>query len=105
MYISMKNKDAPFMCSIRVIHPMSLSRMIFTMTWNDMEVSAVYIIDTISPDAICIVSVNPSMNPIFHMYEIDVGVGRSKSDFFIIFVIGFVFISCFFIRMWLIEFD
>jgi len=31
MYIRIKNREAPFMWSIRVIHPMLLSRIIFTM--------------------------------------------------------------------------
>jgi len=61
-------------------------------------VSDVYIIDTISPEMICMVRIIPSMNPMFHMYEIEVGVGRSSKDFFIIFISGFFFISLFFIR-------
>jgi len=60
-------------------------------------VSEVYIIDTISPDTICIVKIIPSMNPMFHMYEIEVGVGRSRRDVFIIFITGFFFISFFFL--------
>jgi len=81
------------MCSIRVIHPMLLSRMIFTMMWNESVVSEVYIIDTINPDTICIVRIIPNMKPIFHIYEIDVGVGKSSSDLFIMFISGFFFIS------------
>lgn len=39
----------------------------------------------------------------FHRNEIDVGVGRSSNDFFIMLNIGFSFISCVFIRrMWLL---
>jgi len=82
MYISMKNRDAPFICIIRVIHPMLLSRIILIIIWNEILVSDVYIIDTISPDTICNVKIIPNMNPIFHIYEIEVGVGRSISDFF-----------------------
>ena len=99
IYISTKNRDAPFVWISREIHPMSLSRMIFTITENDTEVSAVYIIETPSPEMICSVKVNPRRNPKFHRNEIEVGVGRSIRDFFIILVIGLLFISCFFIKM------
>jgi len=95
MYISIKNKEAPFMCIIRVIHPILLSRIIFTIMWNEILVSGVYIIDTINPDIICNVKIIPSMNPIFHIYEIEVGVGRSISDFFSILIRAFFFISFF----------
>src|SRR5882672_9600924 len=78
---------------------MSLSRMILIITENAMEVSAVYIIETTIPEMICRVRVNPRRNPKFHKNEIDVGVGRSRRDFFIKFVIGFLFISWVFIRM------
>jgi hypothetical protein len=78
--------------------------MILTITENASEVSAVYIMDTTSPEMICSVNVNPSRNPKFHRNEIEVGVGRSKRDFFIRFVIGFIFISCFFIKMKCLEF-
>jgi hypothetical protein len=78
---------------------MSLSRIILIITENANEVSAVYIIDTTNPEMIWRVRVNPSKNPKFHKNEIEVGVGRSIKDFFIRFVIGFLFISCFFIRM------
>jgi len=40
MYRRMKNKEAPFMCVIRVAHPISLSRMIFTIVVKAVEVSA-----------------------------------------------------------------
>jgi hypothetical protein len=40
----------------------------------------------------------------FHMKEIDEGVGRSISDFFIVNVSGFFFISWFFIKRMLILF-
>jgi len=97
MYISTKNRDAPFVWISREIQPMSLSRMILIITENAKEVSAVYIIDTTRPEIICRVRVNPSRNPKFHRNEIEVGVGRSIRDFFIRFVIGLLFISCFFI--------
>lgn len=53
---------------------------------------------------ICSVRIIPRRNPIFHMNEIDEGVGRSISDFFIVNVIGFFFISWFFIKRMLILF-
>jgi len=52
-----------------------------------------------SPVRICNISVIPSRNPRFHRKEIDLGEGRSIRDLFIIFIKGWVFISCFFIRM------
>jgi len=55
--------------------------------------------DTISPEMICKVRIIPSINPMFHMYEIDDGVGRSSRDCFVIFIRGFFFISFFFIKM------
>jgi hypothetical protein len=78
---------------------MLLSRIILIITENANEVSAVYIIDITNPEMIWRVRVSPSKNPKFHKNEIEVGVGRSIRDFFIRFVIGFLFISCFFIRM------
>ena len=93
MYISTKNREAPFVWISRETHPISLSRMILIITENAREVSAVYIIDTTSPEMIWRVRVNPSRNPKFHKNEIEVGVGKSKRDFFIKFVTGLLFIS------------
>jgi len=73
--------------------------MILIITENASDVSAVYIIETTIPETIWRVRVNPRRNPKFHRKEIEVGVGRSIRDFFIRFVTGFIFISCFFIRM------
>jgi len=78
----MKNRDAPFMWIIRVTHPIELSRMMFTIASNALEVSAVNIIDRTSPEMICSISVKPNMKPIFHIMEIEIGAGRSKRDFF-----------------------
>jgi len=50
MYINTKNRDAPLVWISREIHPMSLSRMILTITENANEVSAVYIIDITVPE-------------------------------------------------------
>jgi hypothetical protein len=79
--------------------------MILTIMENAKEVSAVYIIDTTSPEMICRVRVNPRRNPKFHRNEIEVGVGKSSRDFFIRFVIGLFFISCIFIKMKSLMFD
>ena len=87
------------MCTIRVIQPMLLSFIMFTIDLKAVLVSAVYIIETIKPVAICRVRVIPSRNPMFHMNEIDLGVGRSIREFFIIFNSGLFFISCVFIKM------
>lgn len=97
MYIIMKNRDAPFMCSIRITHPIFLSRIIITIVLNTVSVCAVYIIDRISPVTTCVIRIIPSMNPMFHRSEMDVGVGRSIRDFFTNDVMGFLLISCFFI--------
>jgi len=83
---------------MRVAHPVSLSRIIFTITEKANEVSAVYIIDTTRPDTICRVRVSPKRNPKFHKKEIEVGVGKSSRDFFIMFVMGLIFIICLFIK-------
>ena len=83
---------------IRVIHPFMLSRIIILITEKEVWVSAVYIMDRIKPEMICKVSVIPNRNPMFHIIEIDDGVGKSSSDFFIIFIIGLFFISWVFIR-------
>jgi len=104
MYINIKNNDAPLVCISREIHPMLLSRMILTITENASDVSAVYIIDTTNPENTWSVRVNPRRNPKFHKNEIEVGVGKSIRDFFIRFAIGFILISCFFIRMMCLEF-
>ena len=85
------------MCSIRITHPIFLSRMIITIVLNTVSVWAVYIMDRISPVITCVIKIIPSMNPMFHRSEIEVGVGRSIRDFFISAVMGFLFISCFFI--------
>jgi len=74
-----------------------MSRDIIITDWNESLVSAVYNIDTNNPEIICKVSTIPSIKPMFHISEIEVGVGRSNSDFFIKFVTGFNFISCIFI--------
>lgn len=96
IYNKIKNSDAPFMWIIRVTHPIFTSRIIITITLKAVSVCAVYIIDRIKPETICKDNVIPRRNPMFHMNEIEEGDGRSKSDFFIIEKIGFVFISCFF---------
>ena len=95
----MKNKEAPFAWMIRVNHPILLSRIMLIMAWKASSVLGRYIIDVISPVMICSVNVIPRRNPRFHRNEIDVGVGRSVRDFFIVLGIWFFLISCFFIRM------
>jgi hypothetical protein len=49
------------------------------------------------PEMICRVRVIPRRNPMFHRYEMDEGVGRSDREDFIILMIGWVFVSWFFI--------
>jgi len=75
-----------------------MSCIILTIVENAVEVSALYIIDKISPEIICKERVIPRRNPIFHINEIDEGVGRSINDVFTIFKIGLFFVSCFFIK-------
>jgi hypothetical protein len=74
-------KEAPFMWMFRVAHPISLFRMIISMFLNAVSTVGVYSIDRNSPVRICVVSRIPSINPIFHRNEIDVGDGRSVRDF------------------------
>lgn len=38
VYISMKNSEAPFICNIRMTHPIFLSRMIITIVLNTVSV-------------------------------------------------------------------
>jgi len=38
IYITMKNREAPFMCSIRITHPIFLSRIIITIVLNTVSV-------------------------------------------------------------------
>lgn len=38
MYMIMKNREAPFICSIRMIHPIFLSRMIITIVLKTVSV-------------------------------------------------------------------
>lgn len=83
--------------------PVLISCIISTIVENAVEASALYIMDKIKPVIICRVSVIPSKNPMFHIKEIEVGVGRSKRDDFIIFNIGFILDSCFFIKsLWML---
>lgn len=88
-----KNKDAPFICKTRVAHPKFMSRIIITITLKAFSICAVYIIDRINPVNTCSIRVIPRRNPIFHKNEMDNGVGRSTSDFFIMWAIGLFFIS------------
>lgn len=39
------------------------------------------------------------MNPVFHMYEIDDGEGRSVSEELTVFISGWFFFICFFISI------
>lgn len=72
-----------------MVHPSFTSRIIITIVLNTVSVWGEYTMDSIIPVMICIISVTPSRNPMFHMNEMDDGVGRSISDFFIIRVRGF----------------
>lgn len=105
MYSRIKNKDAPFMWIIRVTHPVLISRIIITITLKAVSVCAVYIIDKINPLTIWSIKVIPRRKPKFHIKEIEEGVGKSKSAFFVILRIGFRFNSWFFIRRMLRLFD
>lgn len=92
IYKRMKKREAPFMWIIRVTHPVLMSCMIFTMDVKAMLASELYIMETINPEMICRVRVIPRRNPMFHMKEIEVGVGRSRREAFTILKIGSVFI-------------
>lgn len=92
MYRRIKKREAPFMCIIRVIQPVLMSCIIFTMEVKASLASELYIMDTTSPVTICSIRVIPSKKPMFHRNEIDVGVGRSRRDDLIILRIGSFFI-------------
>lgn len=96
MYKIMKNKEAPFMCTIRVTHPVLMSCMIFTIEVNASFASELYIIEMIRPVTICRIKVIPSRNPIFQRNEIEVGVGRSRREDFTILRMGSLFTFWFF---------
>jgi hypothetical protein len=78
---------------MRVTQPVFMSRIIMIITLKAVSVWAVYIIDKISPETICKDRVIPSRNPMFHINEIAVGVGRSIREFFNSFRIGLCFLS------------
>jgi hypothetical protein len=46
---------------------------------------------------VCVNRHIPSRDPMFHMYEILLGEGRSTRDFVTILSMGFIFRCCFFI--------
>lgn len=78
---------------------MLTSCMIFTMLGKALLTSGVYSIDKISPETVCMVRVIPRRKPMFHKNEIDVGVGRSLREVFIILRIGLFVLFCGFIKM------
>lgn len=67
-----------------MIQPVLMSCIIFTIDRKAPVASELYIIETIRPVMICKIKVIPRRNPIFHRKEIEVGVGRSSKDDFII---------------------
>ena len=90
--------DAPLVWIIRVAQADFMSWEIITILEKAVTVFAEYNIDRMSPVVICSTRVIPSRNPMFHISEIEVGDGRSISEDFVIFVIGFFFHSCVFIE-------
>ena len=69
------------------------------MLGNASIVSGVYIIERIRPEIVCAVRVIPRRNPMFHINEIDVGVGRSLKEDLAKVRRGLFFVLCVFIRM------
>jgi len=98
MYSRMKNREAPLVWIVRVTHPDFRSCEIVIMLEKAVAVFAEYSMDRISPVMICVIRVIPSRNPMFHRKEMEVGEGRSSREDFVIFVIGFFFHSCVFIK-------
>lgn len=77
--------DAPFVCMNRTSHPISTFRMIIITDWNDMLVEFKKCIDRSRPVTTWQVSTIPSMNPMFHHDEIEVGEGRSTRELLMMF--------------------
>lgn len=77
---------------IRVIQPILMSCIIFTIEVKASLASELYIIETTSPVIICRTKVIPKRKPMFHIKEIEVGVGKSNKELFTIFRIGLFFI-------------
>jgi len=72
----------------RVIHLLSTSFIIFTIDSKAIEVSGTNSIEITSPVIICVIKINPIINPRFHKVLMEVGVGRSIKEVFTILAIG-----------------
>lgn len=84
---------------MRVIQPVLISCIIPTMVEKAVAVSALYIMDRTIPEISCRDNVIPKRNPIFHINEMDEGVGRSSREIFMVFRMGFFLVLDFFIRI------
>ena len=82
MYTSTKNRLAPIECVDRVDHPVSEFREMFIADSNVIWVKFTKCIDTSVPVMICSARHAAIMDPMFHMYEMFLGVGRSTSMLF-----------------------
>lgn len=95
VYARIKNSLAPVVCSVRKMCPEFVFRVIIMVASNAVDISVLYCIEIMIPVVICSIRVVASMDPIFHKYEMLVGVGRSISDLFMIFSEISSFRSCF----------
>lgn len=85
----MKNRLAPMECADRVDHPVSEFREMFITDSNVVCVKFTKCMEIRIPVTICSARHAASIDPMFHMYEIFLGVGRSTSILFTSTMISF----------------
>lgn len=104
MYTSTKNILAPIECAYRVDHPVSEFREMFITDSNVIWVKFTKCIEIRIPVTICSIRHVANIDPMFHMYEMFLGVGRSTSILFISDMISFfrfcVFIFSILLPLW-----
>lgn len=83
----------------RLPQPPTMSRIVWDVDVNAQSVWGMKCIDSKTPVAIWMVRTVARRNPMFHMVEIEEGVGRSTREDLMIFSVGLLLRICFFIRM------
>ena len=77
IYTRMKNRFAPIECADRVDHPVSEFREMFMTDSNVICVKLMKCIEIRTPVIICSPRHVANIDPMFHKYEMFLGVGRS----------------------------
>lgn len=83
IYTSTKNRFAPIECADRVDHPVSEFREMFITDSNVIWVKFTKCMEIKVPVTICRARHAAIMDPMFHIYEMFLGVGRSTIILFI----------------------